>query len=337
MNEERPQPSVGSLIQGPDDFAAAFDVSRETIDRLATYEALLRQWQKAVNLVAPSTLDAVWHRHFADSAQLLPLAPDTRTWVDLGSGAGFPGLVVAILLAERGIPAASVVSTAPAARSLLPSGRRCPVVSKTRLRHEGADEGAFTREEGSPPSPVRPNNLQPLPGGMSPDRPSKAAAVSHGLTSSLPGGEGVRDRSARQTHFGDSVASRPRVTLIESNARKCAFLREVVRQTGISVGVTVDILSIRIETAATQPNLRAPDVVSARALAPLDKLLALAAPLFTSSTVGLFLKGRDVAAELKAAESLWNFNVEMVPSRTERDGRIVVVRNLEAKSEGMTP
>ena len=79
-----------------------FDVSRETLDRLAIYEALLRQWQKAVNLVAPSTLDAVWHRHFADSAQIVRLAPHARSWTDLGSGAGFPGLVVAILLAEDG-------------------------------------------------------------------------------------------------------------------------------------------------------------------------------------------------------------------------------------------
>src|SRR5205085_11097388 len=91
-------------IRGPDDFAAAFNVSRETISRLTTYESLLRQWQKAVNLVASSTLDAVWHRHFADSAQLLPPAPTARTWVDLGSGAGFPGLVIAILLADSPSP-----------------------------------------------------------------------------------------------------------------------------------------------------------------------------------------------------------------------------------------
>src|SRR3954471_22604614 len=90
--------------RGPDEFAAAFNVSRETISRLATYETLLRQWQKAVNLVAPSTLDEIWHRHFADSAQLLPRAPAARTWVDLGSGAGFPGLVVAILLADSPSP-----------------------------------------------------------------------------------------------------------------------------------------------------------------------------------------------------------------------------------------
>ena len=87
-------------ICGADDFAAAFHVSQETLDRLAIYERLLRQWQNTINLVAPSTLDAVWHRHFADSAQLLALAPRAATWVDLGSGAGFPGLVVAILLAN---------------------------------------------------------------------------------------------------------------------------------------------------------------------------------------------------------------------------------------------
>jgi 16S rRNA (guanine527-N7)-methyltransferase len=82
------------------DFAANIDVSRETLHRLEVYEHLLRQWQAAVNLVAPGTLDEVWHRHFADSAQLLPLAPPgARSWLDLGSGAGFPGLVVAILWA----------------------------------------------------------------------------------------------------------------------------------------------------------------------------------------------------------------------------------------------
>ena len=104
MTTDSSNAHLQSRIRGPDDFAAAFNVSRETIARLVTYEGLLRQWQKAVNLVAPSTLDAVWHRHFADSAQLLPLAPTARTWVDLGSGAGFPGLVVAILLADAPSP-----------------------------------------------------------------------------------------------------------------------------------------------------------------------------------------------------------------------------------------
>ena len=84
-------------IRTAEDFAAAFGAPPETVERLILYEKLLRQWQKAVNLVAPATLDAVWHRHFADSAQLVPLAPPgTRSWIDLGSGAGFPGLVAAI-------------------------------------------------------------------------------------------------------------------------------------------------------------------------------------------------------------------------------------------------
>src|SRR6202521_2684290 len=104
MATESSKGYLRSPISGPEDFTAAFNVSRETIARLATYESLLRQWQKAVNLVAPSTLDAIWHRHFADSAQLLPLAPMARTWVDLGSGAGLPGLVIAILLADSPSP-----------------------------------------------------------------------------------------------------------------------------------------------------------------------------------------------------------------------------------------
>ena len=75
MTKPTKSAELASHIRGPEDFAAAFDASRETLDRLATYEQLLRQWQKTINLVAPSTLDAIWHRHFADSAQLLSLAP----------------------------------------------------------------------------------------------------------------------------------------------------------------------------------------------------------------------------------------------------------------------
>ncbi|MFX8385653.1 RsmG family class I SAM-dependent methyltransferase, partial [Acinetobacter baumannii] len=72
-------------IRGPADFASVFDVSRETLERLELYAALLKQWQKAVNLVAPSTLDDIWHRHFADSAQIVPLAERAPgLWVDIG-------------------------------------------------------------------------------------------------------------------------------------------------------------------------------------------------------------------------------------------------------------
>lgn len=74
-----------------------FDVSCETMARLAEYAARLRRWNKTINLVARSTLSDLWNRHIADSAQLADLAPDTPRWLDLGSGAGLPGLIVAAL------------------------------------------------------------------------------------------------------------------------------------------------------------------------------------------------------------------------------------------------
>jgi 16S rRNA (guanine527-N7)-methyltransferase len=209
-------------IGAPEDFAARFAVSRETIVKLSTYEALLRQWQRTINLVAPSTLDQVWSRHFADSAQLLALAPaGAKSWLDLGSGAGFPGLVLAIILAERG----------------------------------GAS-----------------------------------------------------------------------VTLIESDTRKAAFLAEVARQTG----VPVDILRARIENSATQAKV---DVITARALAPLPRLLDLAGTYFSAETVGLFLKGREAQAEVDQALKRWEFLSALHPSLTDSDGRVVEVRALKAKTE----
>ncbi len=77
-------------------------VSRETEARLDRYIALLLEWQAKTNLVAPSTLPHLWTRHVADSLQLLDLAPNAKTWLDLGSGGGFPGVVLACALTERG-------------------------------------------------------------------------------------------------------------------------------------------------------------------------------------------------------------------------------------------
>ena len=229
-------------IGTPEDFAAAFGVPRETVERLVLYEKLLRQWQKAVNLVAPATLDSIWHRHFTDSAQLVPLAPPgTRSWIDLGSGGGFPGLVAAIIMASPHAHCA----TAPG----------------------------------------------------EPAEPAKRAPI----------------------HF----------TLIESDTRKCAFLREVARQTGVSV----DILSRRAESARTSVNKDLPRIVSARALAPLDRLLDLAEPLCPPGTTLLFPKGREVAQELQLAESRWRFQVALVPSVTDTHGRIAVITNLERKAK----
>src|SRR5215210_3708353 len=83
--------------------ASDLNVSRETFEKLELLERELRRWQAIKNLVGPATLDQVWDRHIADSLQLLDLAPEARTWLDLGSGAGFPGLVLAIAGAERGL------------------------------------------------------------------------------------------------------------------------------------------------------------------------------------------------------------------------------------------
>jgi 16S rRNA (guanine527-N7)-methyltransferase len=228
------QPHPMREISGPDDFKEAFSVSRETLERLKTYEALLQKWQKTINLVAPSTLKQVWHRHFADSAQILALAPQNQqNWVDLGSGAGFPGLVVAILLA--------------------------------------------------------------------PDTPKTQTPV----------------------------------TLIESDSRKAAFLREVAR----AVAVPVDILPLRIEAAPTRISVTPVDVVSARALAPLEKLLELSQPLMKPTTAALFLKGRDVSREVQDAEIKWKFNIELTQSVTDADARIVRITNLSRRTptSGATP
>jgi 16S rRNA (guanine527-N7)-methyltransferase len=220
-------------ISGPSDFAVAFSVSRETLERLKTYAALLQKWQKTINLVAPSTLNQVWHRHFADSAQILALAPpNSQNWVDLGSGAGFPGLVVAILLA--------------------------------------------------------------------PDTPK----------------------------------GQTRVTLIESDSRKAAFLREVAR----AVAVPVDILPLRIEAAPTRISVPGVDVVSARALAPLEKLLELSQPLIKPTTTALFLKGREVSREVQDAELKWKFDIELTQSVTDAEARIVCITNLSRRTPtGATP
>jgi 16S rRNA (guanine527-N7)-methyltransferase len=91
---------------GPAGFAALTGVSRETMQRLEAYAGLLVAWSGRINLVGRATLDDLWRRHFLDSAQLLPLMPDaTSSLIDLGSGAGFPGLVLAIL----GVPGVELV------------------------------------------------------------------------------------------------------------------------------------------------------------------------------------------------------------------------------------
>ncbi|WP_414464260.1 16S rRNA (guanine(527)-N(7))-methyltransferase RsmG [Hyphomicrobium sp. DY-1] len=210
-------------IDTPAAFQARFGISNETREKLEIYETLLKKWQKTINLVASSTLDDIWDRHFADSAQLWPLRPpEAKTWLDLGSGAGFPGLVLAILASETG-----------------------------------------------------------------------------------------------QTHH----------TLVESDSRKAAFLREAARQTGVAV----DILCMRIENPETHAKVGVADCVTARALAPLSKLVEIAAPYFGPSTLGFFLKGRDATAEVEKAAQDWQFAFELIPSVTEEDGRVVLLKALKPR------
>ncbi len=201
-------------------------VSRETLHRLDRFVATLVAWQRRMNLVASSTEATLWTRHVADSLQLLALAPEARIWADLGSGGGFPGLVIACALA------------------------------------------------------------------------------------------GIRGAH---------------VHLVESNGKKAAFLHEAVRVTGVPATVHAR----RIEDFVK----KAPDsihVVTARALAPLPKLLALAYPLLKTGTLGLFPKGQDVERELTEAAKCWRIQASLSPSRTDPKAQIVIVRGLEPKLRSAT-
>ena len=199
----------------------AVDVSRETKEKLELLERELRRWQAIKNLVGPVTLDRIWDRHIVDSLQLLDLAPEARTWLDLGSGAGFPGLVLAIAGAERGL----------------------------------------------------------------------------------------------------------RVHLVESNSRKCAFLRHVVRL----AGAPATIHEARLEAVIPGFIGRA-EVVSARALAALPLLLEWTEPLLKAGAIGLFPKGRDAEIELTEARKRWTFAADILPSRTDSEARILRITSIESHS-----
>jgi 16S rRNA (guanine527-N7)-methyltransferase len=99
----RPAPSdpISALAADRATALAMNPVSRETLERLDAYVALLLQWQQTTNLIAPATIPVLWTRHVVDSLQLLDARPEARHWIDLGSGGGFPGLVLACTLADR--------------------------------------------------------------------------------------------------------------------------------------------------------------------------------------------------------------------------------------------
>ena len=196
-------------------------VSRETAERLDRFVALLLTWQKTTQLIATSTVSQLWMRHIADSLQLVDLAPEARSWVDMGTGGGFPGLVIACALAESA--------------------------------------GA-------------------------------------------------------------------RVHLVESNAKKAAFLRAAAAATESPAVVHAVRMENFVESFAD-----APEIVTARAVSPLSSLLGQCLPLLQRGAIGIFPKGQDVGAELTEASRYWRITAGLVPSRTDLKARIVCVRAVERR------
>lgn len=195
-------------------FQTASGASDAQVADLERFRALLAEWNEKINLVGPSALEAFWPRHVWDSAQLLEIEPGAKVWADLGAGAGFPGLVLAILL--KGTPGAHV-------------------------------------------------------------------------------------------------------HLIESLGKRCRFLEAVVSTLNLPATVhnaRAEALSLKV------------DAVTARAVAPLHKLLGFAEPYLKRGAVGAFLKGQDVASELTEATRYWKFEHDLNPSLSSSEGRVVRVRKL---------
>jgi 16S rRNA (guanine527-N7)-methyltransferase len=195
-------------------FAALSGATGAQVADLERLREMLADWNERMNLVGPSGLAEFWSRHAWDSAQLLALAPAALTWADLGSGAGFPGLVLAALLKGR------------------------------------------------------------------------------------PGAQ---------------------VELVESLGKRCRFLEAVAE----ALALPARVRQARAETVAAKV-----DVVTARAVAPLTKLLAFAKPTMDRGAVGLFPKGRNADAEIAEARKTWRFKADVLPSRSGPDGRILRITDL---------
>lgn len=195
-------------------FRARANASAEQIADLEAFRLRLVEANAVMNLVGPDSLPDFWNRHVWDSAQLLDLAPEAKTWADLGAGAGFPGLVLSIMLKGR--------------------------------------DGAH-------------------------------------------------------------------VWLIDSLAKRCRFLREVVDALSLPATVIVGRAEAQSVTC---------DIVTARAVAPMEKLLGYAQPYFQRGAQGLFLKGERAESELIEARKSWHFEAELAPSQSDVRGRIVTIRSL---------
>ena len=201
-----------------DEAKAALGVPRGTQQRLEAFLSLLKHANEHQNLVSRGTLGEAWSRHILDSAQLLRFPPRGGTWLDLGTGAGFPGLIVAAL------------------------------------------------------------------------------------------GEG-------------------RVTLVESRKLRVEFLRQGAEVLGVSD--RVELLCARVETLPARPF----DVISARAFAPLDKLLRLGLPFSTEKTTWILPKGRNAQSELDAAESSWQGAFRVEPSLTDAEAGIIVATGVKPRGK----
>lgn len=202
----------------PEEFQKTFDVSRETFSRLKVYHDLLLKWQKAINLVSPGTVSEAWQRHFVDSAQLSKLMPSGARLADLGSGAGFPGLVLAV---------------------------------------------------------------------MRPDL---------------------------------------EIHLIESDERKCQFMKNVSRETNTKVTIhTKRIVNVLSEIE--------PDHITARAFASLEEILEMTEPesIRNPELAYVLLKGRGVEQEVEKAMHNFSFAESYTPSVTDKDARIVTIRHVHRR------
>lgn len=191
--------------------------TRATPEQMADLERFRNRLVEAnavMNLVGPDSLPDFWNRHAWDSAQLLEHAPGARTWADLGAGAGFPGVVLTILLKGR--------------------------------------EGAH-------------------------------------------------------------------VWLIDSLGKRCRFLQEAVD----ALNLPATVINGRAEEQTVTC-----DIVTARAVAPMDKLLGYAQPYFQRGAQGLFLKGEKAESELIEARKSWQFEAELAPSQSDPRGRIVTIRSV---------
>lgn len=194
-------------------------VSRETFDRLQSYEAFLLRWNNRINLVGKNEIFDFWNRHIIDSAQLMMHVEHTENWIDLGSGAGLPGLVCAIISKEL-------------------SPRTC-------------------------------------------------------------------------------------FSLVESDQRKSVFLN----QAAIHLGLKIKVHQDRIEAI---PSDRF-DVISARALAPINKLFRYAEKFTHDQSVMMFLKGQHASRELTEASEHWHSQVETYPSLSDPSGKILKITKLQRR------